>query len=437
MTSNPFQEGRTRSQLKLSDDILKISEQSPMKNARDAARKKSDSPGNMDPVDGSEDELLLSPSRQAQPPRSKRSVSPPPGDEYNPGTSEGRDGRELKRMKREMDQRETKDPVKARLIKGGHARTNSEPNSGLSRKAPRKRAGTASSNNKPNSTSNVPTFPVVRSPARAPGKTRAQSVPLFPSFSPLPSLDLRNPPLSPIRARSPSRPPSKYHGLKIHPSPSKPEISEQPPPLQPEAGPDESKIPMEVDEEPHGPPAVELDSVMETVGDPIAPPEVVVQPPKSPTPPAPPTVSSAELPATPAPIDPTLTISMSPLTPLPDTPLPQKVAVVDSEDRYKTEDGWRFDLEKVSIIHICPYPSFIIFFRSRKPLHYSSQYHHQSSESRKMRPVHPNSLMLRLGVKFPGPPWVQSCNPPAKPHLHIPPLPIPQLPKSRSSPRSR
>lgn len=428
MTSKLFPERRTRSQIKLSDDILKVPEHSPMKNARNTVRKNSDSPSVMDSVDDSEDELLLSPNKQPKIQRSKRSVSPPK-DEYDAGALEERSGRELKRMKWDLGEGDVKNPVKARLAKAGHARTNSEPDVGPSRKASRKRAGTASSSNKPNSTSNIPVPPVMRSPTGVPKKTRAQSVPLFPSFSSLPQLDLRNPPLSPIRARSPSRSPDKYHGLKVHLSPPKPSSSELPP-LQVEALPDEPKAPMEVDEEP---PTANLDAVMESIRDSVVPvSEVSAQPPKSPTPAVPPSVPSTEPPVTPAPGDPSLFISLSPLTPLPETPLPPKTTAVGNEDRYNAEEGWRFNPEKVGVIHIPLYLLFTpLYPRKLRLVCYSNRYHNQTLGNRRMCPLHQMSLTLQLQAKYPDLQWDHLHSP--QPKLHLTMLLFRQLPKSRSS----
>lgn len=403
MTTNPSQERRTRSQIRLSDDILKLPEHSPMKNARNAIRTQSEPLGDMDTVDDSEDELLLSPNKSLKPSRSKRSVSPPPENEYSPGASGGRSGRELKRMKWDLGEGEVKNLAKARLAKAGHARTNSLPNAGPNRKMSHKRAGVVTSGNKPNSTSNVPQSPIIQSPTGVPGKTRAQSVPLFPSFSSMPSLDLRNPPLSPIRARSPSRPPDKYHGLRVHPSPSK-QLTSEPP--QVEAFDDEPKVSMEVIEEPMQPIA-DPDTTMESATDTIAPvPDVSTQPSESPTSSATSNVPSVEPPVTPVPSGLSLYASMSPLTPLPETPLPLKV-VAEDEDRYSTKDGWGFNLEKVSAVRGLV-AFLLIHFCRRSPN--CNRYHNPISVSRRMRPISPMSSGLRLGARFPDHLWPRRPN---------------------------
>ncbi|KAJ3574542.1 hypothetical protein NP233_g1701 [Leucocoprinus birnbaumii] len=356
MTTKPFPERRTRSQIKLSDDILKVPEHSPMKNARNATRKNSESP--MEEVQDSEDELLLSPPKQPKPSGSKRSVSPPPKDEYSSGSKEDIHGRELKRMRREIEEEEIKNPAKARLTKPGHARTASEPNVGSSRLANRKRSGTTSLGNKPKSTSHVEPTPAAEAPTGVLGKARARSVPLFhsSSLSSLPSLDLRNPPLSPIRARSPSRSPDKTHGLRVYPSPSKPAVSEGHPPT--EALSNEPSVPMEMDHDPISQPIVEADTVMEQAGEAaeaipevsISPsghhdheplPEVAVQPPESPAPVLlnPP----SHPPVTPMPSGLSVSSFMSPLTPLPETPLPPKAVDDGQEDRYTTKEGWGYE----------------------------------------------------------------------------------------------
>lgn len=347
-----------------------------MKNARNATRKNSESPSPMEQVDDSEDELLLSPPKQPKPSGSKRSVSPPPKDEYSSGATEDTHGRELKRMKWDLEGKETKNPIMTRLVKPGHARTNSEPNIGSSRKASRKRAGTASASNKPHSMSNIKPTPVAEGPTGLPGKTRAQSVPLFPSSSSLPSLpslDLRNPPISPIRPRSPSRPTDKSHGLKVHPSPSKPSLSEHLPTT--ETPPDEPKARMDVVYEPTGHLVLEADTVMEHVDDHAKPtselstfpseehnllPGISVQPPESPAPTVP-LVTPLHHPVTPVPSGLSLFASMSPLTPLPETPLPPRDNDRE-EERYTVKEGWSFEPEKepgVGLsLHPIPQPNF-------------------------------------------------------------------------------
>ncbi len=324
-----------------------------MKTARNTVRKSSEPPSDMNSLVESEDELLLSPNKPINLQRSKRSVSPPREDGYNSRKPEEDNGREFKRMKWDLDEEGVKNPTSVLLTKAGHARTNSEPSAGPSREAPRKRAGTASSNNKPKSMSHVPTPPVIQSPTGVLGKTRARSVPLFPSLSSIPHLDFRNPPLSPIRARSPC-PSDKYHGLRVYPSPARPSASEQRP-LQEEIFPDDPKALMEVDEDCSAPPVIDTDTAMEGSGNGMVPTlELSIQHPKSPTLSVPAT-SSVDHPiglATPMPSEPTLVISMSPLTPLPPTPLPTKSVAGEDGGRYDIGDGWGFDLQKVSAVKI-------------------------------------------------------------------------------------
>lgn len=323
-----------------------------MKAARNAVRKSSEPPSDMNSVVESEDELLLSPNKETNLQRSKRSVSPQREDGYNPGIPEGENGREFKRMKWDLDEG-VKNPVRARLTSAGHARTNSEPNAGPSREAHRKRAGTASSDNKPHSMSHVPAAPTAQSPTGVPGKTRAQSVPLFPSLTSLPHLDLRNPPLSPTRARSPCSS-DKFHGLRVYPSPAKVLTLEQLP-LQVEALSDDPKVRMEVDEECSVPPVLDADIAVEGSDIGAAAPEVSIQRPESPSLPTSVTTTSVDhlvIPATPMSSEPTLVITMSPLTPLPSTPLPTNSAVGEDGSRYSTSGGWGFDLGKVGIIKV-------------------------------------------------------------------------------------
>jgi hypothetical protein len=322
-----------------------------MKNARNAIRQHSEPPNHIEAVNDSEDELLLSPNKLTKPSGSKRSVSPPVSDEYSIGTGDVGHGRELKRMKWDLEEeRGRKDPVKARLTKPGHARTNSEPSAGPSRKAPRKRADIALASNKPNSTSDIKPPPTNGTPTELSEKERARSVPLFSSSSlpSLPSLDLRNPPASPIRARSPSRSVDKSHGLKVHPSPLKASLSEQPPTEDAPLG--ESKVStMDVDQEPSVPPVLDSDAVMDHAHELANPlPELSIQPPKSPAPVSPQNAPSSKPPATPIPSGLSLSASMSPLTPLPETPLPPGADV--DEDRYTTKEGWDLEPGQVSIV---------------------------------------------------------------------------------------
>lgn len=336
MTTNPFLERRTRSQIRLSDDVLKVPEHSPMKNARNIARLRSEPPEDRRFVDDSEDELLSS-NRPPNPLGSKRSVSPPATDEYSKGASNDI-GRQLKRMKWDSSEGETRSSIG----ETNHARIHSEPNLGPSQRVSYKRVATVSPRSKPNSTSNLPKSETTQSLTELTSKTRAQSVPLFPSFSSLPLLDLRKLPLSPIRARSPSHSPDKYHGLKVYPSPRK---SPTPEPPQAEVVVDEHKASMEVDEDPIPLNPAMTESSMAATTSVL---EVSVLPPKSPALLPPPVDSSTKFLATPLPGGLGFDLPMSPLSPLPETPLPQAL-IAEGENRHNTKESWTLPPEKVSM----------------------------------------------------------------------------------------
>ena len=327
MTANPFPKRRTRSQIKLSDDIFKYIEHSPMKYARNVVRENTEFQSRTGQINNDKDEFLPSPPK---PSGSKRSVSPIPDDGYSTEVGEYIHGRGLKRKK--LQEQEINNPVNACLskFKLDHSRTNSEPNVGSSHKAQHQHAGAATVSNEPNSMSSIPEIDTL---AGVPGKARAQSVPLFPSslsLSSFPSLDLRNPPTSPICSRSPSRAIDRFHGLKVHPSPPKLLSSKQL--SAAEASHNESRVP------------VDKRMIL-----PVELPEVSIHPPESPAPAVPPHISSS-YPATPAPSALSFLTSMSPLTPLPETPLPPNV---DDErgDRYTTKEGHSVSTERVSAVH--------------------------------------------------------------------------------------
>src|SRR5258708_913244 len=169
--SDVFPRKRTRSQLALRDDILKIPQGSPMKDAK-KARTAPRSANNS--LDETEDELLLSPRKREG--RSKRSVTPEPQDEYSPAFGSP-SGRELKRVKRDnLEERKGVDDKMAQY----NARNTSETRlSAVKGKSPKRPAALSK---KPTSTLSASPPPSVYSPMESP-KGRAQSVPLFTTVS--------------------------------------------------------------------------------------------------------------------------------------------------------------------------------------------------------------------------------------------------------------
>ncbi|KAF9012471.1 hypothetical protein BDQ17DRAFT_1343966 [Cyathus striatus] len=213
MSNSMFPEKRTRSQITLPDDILRVSDKSPLKDARNALRNNIAAAALSceTPLlaDKSDDELLLSPRKCDNPSNllpsyglSKRSVSPPPGGDY-PKQGLPLEGRELKRLKQDLDTDGSPD-VEIKLVGTSrrptptHIRTNSEPTGTSLRRSARK----------------YPKPPTLSPPVSS-TKGRAQSVPLLPSSYPMPYIDLANPPASPRRARSRSRSPSKEREPKL------------------------------------------------------------------------------------------------------------------------------------------------------------------------------------------------------------------------------
>ncbi|KAJ7690728.1 hypothetical protein B0H17DRAFT_1179847 [Mycena rosella] len=292
----------TRSQLPLPDSHLSLT-RSPLKDARIAQRSYHMDPSEPVPEDAdTDDEILLSPAKKTHlnsrvNANSKRSASPSPQDEYTHSAAP-KDGRELKRLKRDVDDADKR--VKRDTEAGGsdventdtnirttatpsYVRNLSEPVVGASRKL----------SSKPRSTSR-------QTPASPKGKGRARSVPVFPV------LDLSNPPVTPWRRRARSRSPSKDHDSpklqitfsSLAPIPDEVAI---PPPMLPSASLPDAELP--------------------TISAPV-----VIEPPSTPI------ASSArrQVFATP----------MSPLTPLPETPRPFQPRL---DDGYPRTIGWGVD----------------------------------------------------------------------------------------------
>ncbi|KAJ3502554.1 hypothetical protein NLJ89_g8835 [Agrocybe chaxingu] len=354
MTEAIFSERRTRSQLTLPDDIIqKLSQRSPLKDARTALRNHAAGDGEPESQkledDSTDDELLLSPGKNKigmqSTQRSKRSASPHPQDEYSSHSSSPSTGRELKRVRRE--------PVAGNGEKGvenaavarhtlqrttpGHACNHSEPNVLINRRSARKRSATTSK--KPISTVSEGTPPPPNfSPSVSPKKGRAQSVPLFLSTQDIPRIDFRNIPPSPKRSRSPSRSPSKDRELKLR-------ITSGPFPVA-KLFTIQDEAPADVDM------GEDASSVVEEREMPLVPataleeqPQAVAVQDATSALPIPSTSSicpqGPAVPATPASESLNNLIPMSPLTPLPETPLPpRQMADSELESRRAGTSSW-------------------------------------------------------------------------------------------------
>ncbi|KAJ3536010.1 hypothetical protein NMY22_g6226 [Coprinellus aureogranulatus] len=204
-------EGRsTRSRVTLSDAILQVGQASPFKKARSQRRARA----NTGSTTSSTDQTQLSThdqgddGRQLSPPledgslaegkNGKRSASPPFRDDYGQPSTPTQ-GREFKRLKTDLDL-DKSDEVKPQKQSRFLARVK------------------YIAAQKPHSTGH--SRPPSNSPPPPPQIGRASSVPIFPSQSSLPQIDLRHPPPSPSRGRS--RPPSKESTpkLRIQPLPA-------------------------------------------------------------------------------------------------------------------------------------------------------------------------------------------------------------------------
>ncbi|KAG5342585.1 hypothetical protein C0989_012089 [Termitomyces sp. Mn162] len=188
-------EKRTRSQLALSDDLLlHLSQGSPLKDARTALRHRTEPVGVVEETD----EPSIPTTRTT-----KRSVSPPPADEYAFKPKSSSDGRQLKRMKLDDNGLNGHQPTMHVLpARPAYTRSLSQPRSIKDLTRARSAASSASGQ------------------TELTVKGRARSVPLFPSSlsSGIVYIDLRNPPASPRRQRS--RSPSKERELCIIPGPA-------------------------------------------------------------------------------------------------------------------------------------------------------------------------------------------------------------------------
>lgn len=280
----------------------------------------------------SDDDILLSPGKHIQSSKDsqqrailvpKRSASPPLRDEYASHSESPSDRRALKRIKRDVDvdqDGQCRDENITRIESrppSAHSRSASQPNMGPSSHA---RSGL----------SQPPASALRTSPV--PGKDRARSVPLFPSSSSVPHIDLRYPPPSPRRTRS--RSPSKERGNKLMITSGPIQVAKL------ETIPDDNRPETHADDPimASSAPLLTLDdharknanqertmdrreTTNDTANDCSARPSIptVHQPPSTP--------------ATTQPL--TLAFPLSPLTPLPPTPLPSS-AITSSKDRHIT-----------------------------------------------------------------------------------------------------
>ncbi|PPQ66303.1 hypothetical protein CVT24_007300 [Panaeolus cyanescens] len=360
MPESIFPEKRTRSQVILPDNILQVADASPMKLARNALKNQLDArSSSRTPVTDSEDELLLSPNKKGKHRRkqsgSKRSASPTPQDEYNPGSQSPLEGRELKRVKRDSSPPQEPSgtlpslPQNSRLLElqsttPGHSRTNSEPNVPTVRRSNRKRSATT--NKPPPSTASASPPRTFTTPPPSPRNGRAQSVPLFTTGAQLPRVDFRNLAASPKRARSRSKSPSKEkEKLRIVSGPS------SPPTRLPTIEDNETTHIMDVDETNDVPKEIESASIDPATMQ-VEPPSTSHTNPQAEAIPETPRASSimphATLPTTVIPFTPATQslnkfIPLSPLTPLPETPWVGRVDTTSNVEALGERIGWGLD----------------------------------------------------------------------------------------------
>ena len=320
-----FPERRTRSQLALPDDILKISQRSPMKDAKKA---RSATRGDNGALDDTEDELLLSPRKREG--RSKRSATPEPQDEYSTVFGSPSCSRVLKRVKcdtlEEKDVDDTFVPYTRPLIPSRREIHDSETSLPANKGKSRKRSATMSKG--PMSTVSASPPPSVYSPLVSP-KGRAQSVPLLTTTVDFPRIDFRNPPPTPVRSGSS---PVKEK-LRIT---SGPLLKLSLPPIADEQNStvEKSDGSTRVLEE------KELPLIQEPIDFPLRDIPVI--------------------PATPMTTLLNKLIPMSPLTPIAETPFPGAVARDDTASRYDVDTGWTKNLmNDVSSPDIICFPSFL------------------------------------------------------------------------------
>ncbi len=337
--SGIFPARRTRSQLVLQDDIR---QRSPMKHARTTIITQTNMASTSMPSSDGTDELLLSPRKlDRQAGGSKRSVSPELEDEYLHAFDSLSDGRELKRVKREIEQKSGDEMavdnglsrhIMQRLA-AGHARNNSEYTL-AARQFTRKRSATTS--NKPSSTVSASPPPSVYSPTASPTKGRAQSVPLFLLTNDMPRIDFKNLPPTPSRSRSPCSPVRQKLRIASGSFPnssSLPTIHDEPLegvviPESPSSVPEENELPRILE-------PTEAKSIFEEIIRPLMASTCLR------------TVGFPDAPATPMTQSLNKLIPMSPLTPIFETPcFPRNASDVETEERYDKDTRWGGDLHK-------------------------------------------------------------------------------------------
>ncbi|KAG2015740.1 hypothetical protein CC2G_008980 [Coprinopsis cinerea AmutBmut pab1-1] len=320
----------TRSQVTLPDEILQVSQHSPMKQARmsrnAAASTSKTSPDDMLDVSGSEDELLLSPKKRANTPpptaTGKRSASPSSENGLAEGSPE--EGRGSKRVKRDAEELQEPRTHESKTRAGtAHTRNHSDSNAIANKRSKRQTSRLRSE--KPRSIASDQ--PLNREASLPPDDHgRAQSVPLlFPATYSYPHIDLANLPPSPTRSKPRSRSPSKSSKSLT------PKMRITPLPVVPTrlpSIPDESTREMDVDQDAQSQPQeTEVDMVepsSETVsGSPKErePPLKVITEVSIPLEPSDQVGPQEPEPVTPVAEDDTAP-PLSPLTPAPETPYP-------------------------------------------------------------------------------------------------------------------
>ncbi|KAF9268685.1 hypothetical protein L218DRAFT_524311 [Marasmius fiardii PR-910] len=184
MADSTTVEKRTRSHLTLPDSTLQL-DRSPLKEARSALRNRIELTTHAEDGDSDDDPILLSPNKTTSN-LQKRALE-------SPQTSYPKFNSRYKRFK--SSEPEAFALFNPTNIKPSHSRHLSE-GTAVKKTGSAKRSAPPSIVKKPSSSSSQKT------PALANRKPRAKSVPVFLSLSSIPSIDFRNPPASPTRARS-------------------------------------------------------------------------------------------------------------------------------------------------------------------------------------------------------------------------------------------
>lgn len=338
MPDDTFPEKRTRSQLALPDDILKILQTSPMKDAR---RTQTAARGAIKSSDEMEDKIILSPRKRLG--RSKRSATPEPEDEYSAVAGSPSCGRELKRVRRDKHVDDKIAQHTQRLIHAEHANSKLETSIPAVRGSSGMRSATKSK--KPTSTVSASPPPSIYSPIVSANR-RAQSVPLLTTVIDIPRIDFRNPPPTPTRSRSSSPVKEK---LRIMSGTSL-----------------KSSLPTIFDEQ--------ISTMDMSDGSTSVPEEkelLIEEPLHLRT-----TRGFPMVPATPTTDSLHMLMSMSPLTPIPDTPFPGRISqdsLSTDKSRFEVDTGWSTSfLKEVSLRET--YIS--VLFKMHRPNHPPSRIHY-------------------------------------------------------------